>query len=127
MNSINNYLEQERKIVELQQRVTSLENLCYSAKEVLNLEEASLFLGISRSMIYKMTHSGELPFYKPAGKLIFFEKVHLMEWVRQNKVKSKAETSEEVARKMQELNHVPGPQTKVGGEDINEISTGHRG
>lgn len=127
MNSINNYVEQERKIVELQQRVTSLENLCYSAKEVLNLEEASLFLGISRSMIYKMTHSGELPFYKPAGKLIFFEKVHLMEWVRQNKVRSKSEIGEEVAQKMQELNHVSGPQTRVSGEDINETSTGHKG
>ena len=127
MNSINNYLEQERKIVELQQRVTSLENLCYSAKEVLNLEEASLFLGISRSMIYKMTHSGELPFYKPAGKLIFFEKVHLMEWVRQNRVKSRGETMEEAARKMQELNHVPGPKAKASGEGIEKDSNGYAG
>lgn len=127
MNGINSYLEQERKIVELQQRVTSLENLCYSAKEVLNLEEASLFLGISRSMIYKMTHSGELPFYKPAGKLIFFEKVHLMEWVRQNRVKSRGETMEEAARKMQELNHVPGPKAKASGEGIEKDSNGYAG
>mgnify|MGYP003297614943 CR=1 FL=1 len=127
MNGINSYLEQERKIVELQQRVTSLENLCYSAKEVLNLEEASLFLGISRSMIYKMTHSGELPFYKPAGKLIFFEKVHLMEWVRQNRVKSRGETMEEAARKMQELNHVPDPKTKASGEGIEKDSNGYAG
>ena len=127
MNSINSYLEQERKIVELQQRVTSLENLCYSAKEVLNLEEASLFLGISRSMIYKMTHSGELPFYKPAGKLIFFEKVHLMEWVRQNRVKSRGETMEEAARKMQELNHVPDPKAKASGEGIEKDSNGYAG
>ena len=127
MNSINNYVEQERKIVELQQRVTSLENLCYSAKEVLNLEEASLFLGISRSMIYKMTHSGELPFYKPAGKLIFFEKVHLMEWVRQNRVKSRGETMEEAARKMQELNHVPDPKAKASGEGIEKDSNGYAG
>ena len=127
MNGINSYLEQERKIVELQQRVTSLENLCYSAKEVLNLEEASLFLGISRSMIYKMTHSGELPFYKPAGKLIFFEKVHLMEWVRQNRVKSRGETMEEAARKMQELNHVPDPKAKASGEGIEKDSNGYAG
>lgn len=34
-------LEHERKIVALQERVERLENLCYSAKEVLNLEEVS--------------------------------------------------------------------------------------
>ena len=38
-------LDQERKIVELQERVKRLENLCYTTKEVLTLEEASAFLG----------------------------------------------------------------------------------
>lgn len=105
-NTQNMSMEHERKIAELQQRVTSLENLCFTSKEVLNLEEAALFLGISRSMIYKMTHAGDLPFYKPAGKLIFFEKVHLLEWVRQNKVKSNDETKADASEKLHELNRV---------------------
>lgn len=66
-------LDHERKIVELQERVDRLENLCYTAKEVLNLEEASAFLGIAKSTLYKMTHQNRLPYFKPAGKLIFFE------------------------------------------------------
>ena len=41
-------LDHERKIVELQSRVNKLENLCYMTKEVLNLEEASAFLGIAK-------------------------------------------------------------------------------
>ena len=45
-------LDHERKIVELQERVNRLENLCYTAKEVLNLEEASAFLGIAKSTLY---------------------------------------------------------------------------
>ena len=69
---MNHYLEQERKIAELQKRVQSLESLCYQSKPVLNLEEASIYLGISRSMLYKMTHAGKIYFYKPEGKLIFF-------------------------------------------------------
>ena len=65
-------LEHERRIVALQERVERLENLCYSAKEVLNLEEASSFLGIAKSTLYKLTGSNSLPYFKPAGKLIFF-------------------------------------------------------
>lgn len=56
-------LEQERRIAELQERVNRLENLCYAAKEVLNLEEAATFLGIAKSTLYKMTHGyGCIPF-----------------------------------------------------------------
>lgn len=67
-------LDHERKIVELQERVNRLENLCYTAKEVLNLEEASAFLGIAKSTLYKMTHQNRLPYFKPAGKLILDRK-----------------------------------------------------
>jgi len=62
--------EGDRKFTDLQSRVRTLENLCYSAKEVLNLEEAASFLGIAKSTLYKMTHENRIPFYKPAGKLI---------------------------------------------------------
>ena len=67
-------LEHERKIANLQERVDKLENLCYAAKEILNLEEAADFLGMAKSTLYKMTHLNQLPYFKPAGKLIFFEK-----------------------------------------------------
>ena len=97
-------LEHERKIADLQARVRSLENLCFTTKEVLNLEEAALFLGISRSMLYKLTHAGEIAFYKPAGKLIFFEKCHLLEWVRRGLHKSNADAETEAERMMRVLN-----------------------
>lgn len=42
-------LDHERKIVELQERVNKLEDLCFTTKEILNLEEASAFLGIAKS------------------------------------------------------------------------------
>lgn len=82
MNESKMNLEHERKIASLQGRVARLEDLCFSAKEVLNLEEASAFLGIAKSILYKMTHTNQLPFFKPAGKLIFFEKKALLDWVR---------------------------------------------
>ena len=97
-------LEQERKIAELQERVNRLENLCYAAKEVLNLEEAANFLGIAKSTLYKMTHLNQLPYFKPSGKLIFFEKKKLIEWVRGAKSMSVEEIKEEAAAKIQEMN-----------------------
>ena len=63
MNESKMNLEHERKIASLQERVARLEDLCFSAKEVLNLEEASAFLGIAKSILYKMTHTNQLPFF----------------------------------------------------------------
>lgn len=97
-------LEQERRILELQERVNRLENLCYAAKEVLNLEEAATFLGIAKSTLYKMTHLDQIPYFKPSGKLIFFEKKTLIEWVHKAKSKSVEEIQEEAAAKIQEMN-----------------------
>lgn len=94
----------DRKFTDLQSRVQTLENLCFSAKEVLNLEEAASFLGIAKSTLYKMTHENRIPFYKPAGKLIYFEKSVLLEWIRSNRIMSEAELQEEARKKLLELN-----------------------
>ena len=96
--------EGDRNFTDLQSRVRTLENLCYSAKEVLNLEEAASFLGIAKSTLYKMTHENRIPFYKPAGKLIYFEKSVLLEWIRSNRIMSEAELQEEARKKLLELN-----------------------
>ena len=39
-------------IAELEQRLTLLENVVFASKDVLTLEEASLFLGLSLSALY---------------------------------------------------------------------------
>ncbi len=49
------------------------------------------FLGIAKSTLYKMTHENRIPFYKPAGKLIYFEKIVLLDWIRSNRIMSEAE------------------------------------
>ncbi|MGM9779982.1 MAG: helix-turn-helix domain-containing protein [Prevotella sp.] len=70
---------------------------------MLTLEEAAKFMGIARSSLYKMTHEQTIPFYKPNGKMIFFEKSDLLAWVRKNRVASEAEISEEAERIIQRL------------------------
>ena len=92
-----------KQVAELQGRVQSLEQLLHQGKDVLTLEEAAKFMGIARSSLYKMTHEQTIPFYKPNGKMIFFEKSDLSAWVRKNRVSSEAEISEEAERIIQRL------------------------
>ena len=92
-----------KQVAELQGRVQSLEQLLHQGKDVLTLEEAAKFMGIARSSLYKMTHEQTIPFYKPNGKMIFFEKSDLLAWVRKNRVSSEAGISEEAERIIQRL------------------------
>ena len=85
------------KVESFEHRIEVLENTLSAAKEVLTLEEAALFMGISKSSLYKMTHRHELPFFRPNGKLIYFEKAELLKWMRQNRSMSEAETKEAAA------------------------------
>ena len=92
-----------KQVAELQGRVKSLEQLLHQGKDVLTLEGAAKFMGIARSSLYKMTHEQTIPFYKPNGKMIFFEKSDLLAWVRKNRVSSETEISEEAERIIQRL------------------------
>ena len=91
------------KVESQEHRIEVLENILHEAKDVLTLEEAALFLGISKSSLYKMTHKNVLPFYRPNGKLIYFEKTELLKWMRQGRTMSESETQEAAAKKMSEL------------------------
>ena len=77
-------LEQERRIAELQERVNRLEDLCYAAKEILNLEEAATFLGIAKSTLYKMTHLNQLPYFKPENSSFLRRRNSLSGYVAQS-------------------------------------------
>lgn len=93
-----------RKTVDgLKQELEKIKNVVYTAKEVLNLEEASLFLGISKSSLYKMTHNQIIPYFKPNNKMVYFEKTELLKWLRQNPVASQVQISEEAETIMRNL------------------------
>lgn len=72
-----------------------VKNVVYAAKEILTLEEAAMFMGVTRSMLYKLTHRQEIPFYKPNNKMVYFEKSELVKWLRHNPVASQLQISEE--------------------------------
>ena len=79
------------------ERFNRLEKLLAGRKEVLTFNEACDYTGISRSYLYKLTSSGKIPYSKPNGKMLFFEKRKLVEWLLQNKHKSQDEIETEAA------------------------------
>ncbi len=81
--------------LELTERLNRIERLLVAHKEVLTFEEASEYTGISRSYLYKLTASKNIPHSKPNGKMIFFEKVKLNQWLLQNRRKSNSEIETE--------------------------------
>lgn len=64
-------------------------------KKVLNIDEAAVFVGLSKSYLYKLTSRGLIDFSKPNGKIIFFEKTYLEEWMMSGLRKNKEETERE--------------------------------
>lgn len=54
-------------------------------KNVLNFSEAARYLELSHSHLYKLTSSGSIPFYKPNGKKIYFNRGELDEWLQRNR------------------------------------------
>ncbi len=67
--------------------------------ERLNLQEASEYLGVSKSYIYKLTHTRMIPFNKFGRRVIFYTK-ELDEWILQNAIRIK--TKEEIEKEASE-------------------------
>ena len=68
----------------INQRLKSIEETLYSTKDILNMKEVCQYLDISQSLLYKLTCNGEIPHFKPRGKIIFFEKKELIKWIKNN-------------------------------------------
>ena len=72
------------RVKPLEERVTKMEKKASSAKEVLTLEEAAIYMGVSLSQVYKMTSTLSIPHYKPRGKMCYFDRKELNKWLKQN-------------------------------------------
>jgi excisionase family DNA binding protein len=60
-------------------------------KEVLTFSEATDYLSVSSSHLYKLTSGNIIPFYKPNNKKIFFKRSELDAWLTSNRVEPNSE------------------------------------
>lgn len=79
----------------IEMRVAELEKQVFHTKNVLSFEEASRFLNLSKSYLYKLTSGNLIPHYKPQGKMLYFERAELEAWLRRNPVKTQAQIEAE--------------------------------
>ncbi len=56
----------------LELRVSELEKMLFLSKNVLSFDEASKFLNLSKSYLYKLTSGNLIPHYKAAGQNALF-------------------------------------------------------
>lgn len=66
-------------------------------KQVLNFNDACIYLELSQSHLYKLTSTGSIPHYKPNGKKLYFNRQELDNWLLRNRSNSIDEIEQEAA------------------------------
>jgi len=82
-----------KKLDELKSKI---EEQILNTKEFLDLNEASKYLRLSKSALYKLTSKGGITFYQPGGKKIFFYRGDLNNWIRKGKVDSQNDLENQI-------------------------------
>ena len=72
-------------------------NTILCTKEVLTTDEAAKYLGVSKSYLYKLTMQQKIPHYKPLGKMCYFNRQELEQWLQSNRIA----TGDEISQKAQ--------------------------
>lgn len=82
----NNILKELREI----------KHLIALKKSMLNLDEFCAYTGFSKNHAYKLTAERKIRYYRPCGKKIFFEVDDIVEFLKQNSVKSMDDVAKKV-------------------------------
>lgn len=91
-----------KPIQEILKRLSDLEVLLKNKEDkLLSFKEACEYLGYAPSYLYKLTHRRLIPCYKPTGKILFFTKVELDDWIRGKYGKRETEKRETKDEKME--------------------------
>ena len=77
----NNLLTQLQEFMQIK-----FDELKFTVKPLMSVDELSKYLDLSPAYIHKMTHNREIPFYKPNGKKLYFSKEEIDQWVLDNRV-----------------------------------------
>ncbi|MCH7411873.1 helix-turn-helix domain-containing protein [Belliella sp. R4-6] len=76
-------------------KLNRIEKFIFGLKNILNVEELCEYTGFKKSFIYKLVHQRKIPYSKPNGKVLFFERKKIDNWLLQNSHKTQAEIKQE--------------------------------
>ena len=96
-DEIVDQVEEKEKMNDNLQRLADIisANLTNSTKEVLTSDEAAQYLGMQKSYLYKLTMLRQIPHYKPMGKMVFFKRTELEQWLLSNRIATDDEIQQE--------------------------------
>jgi len=69
---------------EILQELRGIRMLLATQKKVWTLEEFCIYTGISKQYAYHLTSTGKVKYYRPFGKIIFFDADETIEFLKQN-------------------------------------------
>lgn len=72
-------------------------NTLLAAKNVLTLDDVVLLTGLRKSHLYNLTHRKEIPYYRPRGKQIYFDRTEVEAWMKQNRANTRGEAESKAA------------------------------
>jgi len=77
-------------------KLNRIEKHIFALKPILNVEELADYTGFKKSYIYKLVHENLIPFSKPNGKVLFFERKKVDEFTSKR---------DEIERRNRERSH----------------------
>lgn len=88
---LSDFIEKHGDFADLVKDVAEIKQKIYVCRDMLTVDEAADYLGVTVGKLYKMTSRREITFYKPRGKLLYFERKDLDELLRTNPCYSTSE------------------------------------
>jgi len=70
-----------------------------AVKEVLSVDEAASYMGMKKSQLYKLTCAKAIPFYKPTGKNLYFNRKEIEAWLQRTRYAADYETKAEAQKR----------------------------
>ena len=62
----------------------------------MNMEELRIYLGVSRSLVYKLSQRNVLPKYRPTGRKVYFLKKDVEAFMLKNRIASIDELNSQI-------------------------------
>lgn len=70
------------------------QNLMFS-KEVWSIEEVAMYTRLKIRFIYNLVARKAIPHYKPRGKMLYFKKTEIIDWLLQGRIATDVEMEQE--------------------------------
>lgn len=76
-------------------KLNRIEKYIVALKQVLNIDDLVEYTGFKKSYVYKLVHRNEIPYSKPTGGMLFFDRKEIDAWLMSKHEKSDTQIQQE--------------------------------